>query len=95
MKNLYIQAGTHLQTKPCIYGSQTVYEWLTGSLAARHKAKFVGLLHKHKGMFVCRSVIIDLKVNRPLITHLSLHTRLNPTRDKKIGIMGLVYNINQ
>ncbi len=34
---------------------------------------------------------IDLIVTKPLTAHLSLYTRLKPTRDKKIGIMGLVY----
>ncbi len=38
---------------------------------------------------------IDLIVNRPLMAHLSLYTRLTPTCDKKIEIMGLVYIINQ
>ncbi len=38
---------------------------------------------------------IDLILNRPLIAHLSLYTRLKPTCDKKIGITGLVYIINQ
>ncbi len=34
-------------------------------------------------------------VTRLLITHLSLYTRLKPTCNKKIGIMGLVYIFNQ
>ncbi len=34
---------------------------------------------------------IDLMVTRPLIAHLSLYTRLKPTCDRKIGIMGLLY----
>ncbi len=38
---------------------------------------------------------IDLIVNRPLIAHLSLYTRLKPTYDKKIDTMGLVYIFNQ
>ncbi len=39
---------------------------------------------------------IDLIVTRPLIAHLSLYTRVKPTCDKKIGIMGLVvYIFNQ
>ncbi len=38
---------------------------------------------------------IDLIVTKPLIVHLSLYTRLKPTCDKKIGIMGLVYIFNQ
>ncbi len=38
---------------------------------------------------------IDLIVTRPLIAHLSLYTRLKPTCDKKIGIMGLAYIFNQ
>ncbi len=33
---------------------------------------------------------LDLIVNRPLIVHLSLYTRLKPTCDKKIEIVGLV-----
>ncbi len=37
---------------------------------------------------------IDLIVNILLITHSSLYTRLKPTCDKKIGIMGLVYIVN-
>ncbi len=37
---------------------------------------------------------IDLIVTRPLIAHF-LYTRLKPTCDKKIGIMGLVYIFNQ
>ncbi len=40
-------------------------------------------------------LFIDLIVNRPLIVHLSLYTRLKPTCDKKIEIMGLVYITNQ
>ncbi len=33
---------------------------------------------------------IGLIVTRPLIAHLSLYTRVKPTSDKEIGIMGLV-----
>ncbi len=36
---------------------------------------------------------IDLIVSRLLIARLSLYTRLKPTFDKKIGIMGLTYII--
>ncbi len=39
--------------------------------------------------------IIDLIVNRPLIAHISLYTRLKPKCDRKNGIMGLVYIFNQ
>ncbi len=38
--------------------------------------------------------IMDLIGTRPLIAHLSLYTRLKPTCDKKIGMMGLVYILN-
>ncbi len=38
---------------------------------------------------------IDLIVNRPLIAHLSLYTRLKPTCDEKIETMVLVYIIRQ
>ncbi len=38
---------------------------------------------------------IDLIVNRSLIAHLSPYTRLKPTCDKKIEIMGLAYIFNQ
>ncbi len=50
---------------------------------------------------ICRILVnfcafhIDFIVNRPLIAHSSLYTRLKPTCDKKIGIMGLIYIINQ
>ncbi len=39
-------------------------------------------------------VVVDLVVNRPLMAQLSLYTRLKPTCNKKIGIMGLVYILN-
>ncbi len=38
---------------------------------------------------------IDFIVTRLLIAHLSLYTRLKPTCDKKIGIVGLFYIFNQ
>ncbi len=38
---------------------------------------------------------IDLIVTRLRIAHLSLYTRLRPTCDKKVGIMGRVYILNQ
>ncbi len=40
-------------------------------------------------------IAINIIVTRPLITHLSLYTRLKPTCDKKIGIIRLVYIFNQ
>ncbi len=48
-----------------------------------------------KSVVVELRVFIDLVVNRPLISHLSLYTRLKPTCDKKIELMGLVYIFNQ
>ncbi len=39
--------------------------------------------------------VVDLIVTRPLIAHLNLRTRLKPTCDRKIGIMGLVYIFKQ
>ncbi len=41
------------------------------------------------------TVYIDLIVTILLIAHLSQYTRLKPTCDKKIEIMGLVYIFNQ
>ncbi len=46
-------------------------------------------------MWTIRRYSIDLIVNRALIAHLSLCTRLKPTCNKKIEIMGLVYIFNQ
>ncbi len=45
--------------------------------------------------YVNTAQTIDLILNRPLIAHLSLYTRLKPTCHKKIGIMRLVYTFNQ
>ncbi len=39
--------------------------------------------------------LVDLIVNRSLIVQLSLYTRLKPTCDEKIGIMGRLYIFNQ
>ncbi len=79
-----------LMTEP---GENTTVFTLFGSEAGRHQ--WVVVKADFQKAFGKWWLAVDLMVTRPLIAHLSLYTRLKPTCDKKIKIMGLVYIINQ